>query len=185
MFALIKSFFAKDPLKAQGESLYAQIVAQARQPRFYTEWGVADSVDGRFDLLLIHAFLVMRRLNAIGPQGQALGQSLFDVMFLDMDRALREMGVGDMSIGKHVKKMAEAFYGRVAMYEAGFLDPPMMEAAIRNNLYRGQDGQDGAVTVLATYIRAQDEWLKNMTDKSLMAGRVAFKPVDDFSVNRH
>ena len=101
------------------EALYAALVQKARDPKFYTDLAVPDTVDGRFDMVVIHAMLVMRRLRETPAEVHTTGQRLFDLMFTDMDRSLREMGVGDLSVGTHVRKMAKAFYGRAAAYEAG------------------------------------------------------------------
>ncbi|WP_374466727.1 ubiquinol-cytochrome C chaperone family protein, partial [Ferrovibrio sp.] len=92
-------------------ALYRAIVAQSRQAGFYREHGVPDSLDGRFDMIVLHSFLVMRRLRRIGAAAEPLSQQLFDLMFADMDSNLREIGVGDLSVGKKVKAMAQAFYG--------------------------------------------------------------------------
>jgi cytochrome b pre-mRNA-processing protein 3 len=94
--------------------LYEAIVAAARHPVPYADWGVRDTVDGRFDMIALHAFLVLDRLKG---SAEAFRQELVDELFRDMDRSLREMGVGDISVGKKVRKMAEVFYGRVAAYD--------------------------------------------------------------------
>ena len=100
--------------------LYGCIVDQARMPAFYNDCGVPDTVAGRFDLIGLHAYLVMRCLKEIDSQrGTDLSQRLFDIMFTDMDRNLREMGVGDLGVGKKVKELAKAFYGRVKAYDEG------------------------------------------------------------------
>ena len=93
--------------------LYSQIVAQARVVDFYTIQGVADTANGRFDLIALHAYIVMRRLKDIGEEGSQLSQDLFDIMFADMDKNIREMGVGDLSVGKKIKALAKSFYGRI------------------------------------------------------------------------
>src|SRR6202042_1273633 len=97
---------------------YNICVAQARSPEFYSVLGVPDTVDGRFDLLVLHVALVMRKL---GPEAD-IKQQLFDLMFADMDQSLREMGVGDMSIGKRIKPMIAAFYGRAQAYERALVE---------------------------------------------------------------
>lgn len=94
--------------------LYEAIVAAARHPVPYSAWGVADSVDGRFDMITLHMFLTLERLKG---GDEAFRQNLVNEFFSDMDRSLREMGVGDVSVGKKVRKMAEVFYGRVAAYD--------------------------------------------------------------------
>ncbi len=93
------------------------IVAQARLPAFYERFGVPDTVNGRFDMVLLHLWLVLRRLRT-GTEGTALAQALFDHFCSDMDDNLREMGVGDLSVPKRMVKFAEAFYGRTAAYDA-------------------------------------------------------------------
>lgn len=97
---------------ARAFALYHVIVARARRPHFYTEWGVPDTPDGRLELIGLHAALVMRRLRVEGEAGKTLTQDLFDVMFADVDRNIREQGVGDLSVGKHVKRAAQTFLAR-------------------------------------------------------------------------
>ena len=92
-----------------GSALYFALLQQARHAVFFRDWGVPDTVDGRFDMIVLHAMLVIRRLRQGGAEGQAVAQEMFDRMFLDFDRSLRELGVGDMSIGKQIKKMGKAF----------------------------------------------------------------------------
>ncbi len=96
------------------QRLYRSLVEQARQPVFYAAWAVPDSRDGRLQLVSVHAILLMRRLRDEGQAGQALAQNLFDLMFEDLDRHLREWGVGDLSVGKHAKKLAQSFLGLAA-----------------------------------------------------------------------
>ncbi len=117
------------------EMLYGRIMQQSRCGVFYEDYGVPDTVDGRFDLLVLHAFLIIRRLNGEGRRGKIFGQALFDRMFVDMDRAVREMGVGDLSVPKHVKRMMKAFYGRAQAYEAGLSDDSVLTEALARNLY--------------------------------------------------
>ena len=129
----MKNWFCRQD-KGEGiaHDLYVAAVAQARQPLFYVEYGVPDTVDGRFDLIILHVYLFLRQLNqlALPEDGSAesvqaaqRAQSLFDIMFSDMDRSLREMGVSDISIGKQVKHMVKAFYGRAVAYDEGLAGP--------------------------------------------------------------
>lgn len=104
--------------KRHAQALYKKIVASARQPEFYTVGGVPDTPEGRFELISLHVILAISRLNAEGDEGRAAGQALFDHFFKDMDFAMREMGIGDTSIGKKVRAMAEVFYGRFKSYAA-------------------------------------------------------------------
>ena len=127
---------------------------------FYTRYGVPDTVDGRFELVSLHAFLVLRRLKRRSESASDLSQALFDAMFEDMDLSLREMGAGDMGVGKRVKAMVQAFYGRVASYEAGLSgDGDSMEDALVRNVYGTARPDADAVAAMAAYIRDQDAHL--------------------------
>ncbi len=171
--------FRRNPLDRPAASLYAEIVARARTPVFYEAAAVPDTVDGRFEMISLHAFLVMRRLKAGGETAQKLSQALFDEMFADMDQSLREIGVGDLSVGKHIKKMAKAFYGRVAAYESA-LDGAgeTLEAALRRDHYGTVEAvPDAAVGLLADYVRGADRHLAAAPLAELMQGKVQFGPV--------
>ncbi len=117
------------------ERLYGAIVAQARQPFFYADLGVPDTVDGRFDMILMHSFVVMLRLREGDGESKALSQILYDTMFVDMDRAVREMGIGDLSVKKHIRRMMKAFNGRMNAYESGLGDPAVLSDVLRRNVY--------------------------------------------------
>ena len=125
---------------------YVVLAEYSRAPRFYRELGVADTLDGRFDMMALVIGLAIRRLKqddtVTGKQSKnrhRLAQELFDYMFDDMDRALREMGVGDLSVGKKIKKMAHAFYGRADAYGKALDadDRAALIEALERNLYRG------------------------------------------------
>src|ERR1041385_4793859 len=134
--ALSRYFTRRSAAPSPAEALYLGLVRQARQPAFYARCGVPDSVDGRFDMITLHMALLLLRLKAEGPAAADLGQALFDTLFADMDRSLREMGVGDLGVGKRVKEMGKAVYGRLAAYEAGLAGAPgELEAALTRNLY--------------------------------------------------
>src|SRR5712671_1001835 len=124
------------PVRKAAELAYGRIVEHAREPGFFTDGGVPDTVDGRFELICLHAFLYLHRLKREQPQSARLGQSFYDLMFADFDRSLREMGVGDLSVGREIKRMAEAFHGRIAAYEAGLAaDDAVLLPALARNLF--------------------------------------------------
>jgi cytochrome b pre-mRNA-processing protein 3 len=163
-------------------ALYGQLVAQARHPAFYTVCAVPDTVQGRFEMIALHAFLVMRRLKTGGAPG-GLAQDLFDLMFADMDRNLRELGTGDLAVGKRIKKLAKSFYGRIAAYEDGLAkaDPTRLEEALARNAYEDATGLEGAaprsgVAALANYLRQADMYLATQAIADLQAGQVRFTP---------
>lgn len=166
----------------RGFELYTAAVRAARDPVFFEELGVPDTLDGRFDLLGIHAFLLIRRLRRLEPHGAKLAQAVFDAMFSDMDMNLREIGVGDLSVGKRVKAMWEAFHGRARAYEAALDagDRSLLVAALARNVWRG-DPPPGAPEQLAAAIEAQDADLRDQDDAALAAGRVAFLPSRAFA----
>jgi len=167
-------------------ALYAAAVAQARTPFFYTALGVPDTLDGRFDLIVLHVHLVCRRLAHIsqagaGEAGAALAQALFDAMFKDMDRNLREMGVGDPSVPRRVRAMIEAYYGRIKAYDTALAaGGGALAQSIARNVYNAAPETGAApppgAPALADYVRGAAAALDGAEPTALLAGRVAFPP---------
>jgi cytochrome b pre-mRNA-processing protein 3 len=167
-------------IKLAAAGLYQAAVTQSRDPKFYTDLGVEDTLDGRFDLITLHAFLVMQRLVEIGSEGKAVSQSMFDQMFKHMDMGLRETGVGDMGIPKHMKRMMRAFNGRVNIYyEAIKLnDRASLEDAVARNIYRVEKGDMPLfVGAISDYILQQVNYLHAQEPQELLAGRIHFMDV--------
>jgi cytochrome b pre-mRNA-processing protein 3 len=160
-----------------GFALYGAAVAAARAPAYFVQLGVADTLDGRFDLVGLFAALVIRRLRALPGPGPALAQAVFDAMFADMDFNLRELGVGDLSLPKRMKEMWEGFHGRALAYqavlEAGDLQG--LEAALARNVWRGNP-PPGAAAALAAATLRQDRHLATQDLAALRGGRVEFLP---------
>jgi cytochrome b pre-mRNA-processing protein 3 len=153
--------------------LYGMIVAQARSAVFYRDYAVADTVNGRFDLLLLHVALVVGRLMR-EEEGKAAGQALFDVFCADIDDNLREMGIGDLSVPKHMKRVGEAFYGRAQAYEKALAasgDAALIETVARN-VYGGSGGD--AARRLAAYIRRSAGELDRQAIAAIAAGSLTF-----------
>ena len=161
-------------------ALYVAAVARARDPLFYARHGVPDSLDGRFDMIALHVFLILHRLKQEGGGTKALAQTLFDTMFADMDESLREIGVGDLAVGRRVKTMAQALYGRIAAYQAALesADEGELAAALGRNLYRGAAPPAAAVEAVAAYTRVQAAHLAGIGFAELAAGGDIFAPVD-------
>jgi cytochrome b pre-mRNA-processing protein 3 len=161
--------------------LYGAIVAQARAPVFYTGYQVPDTVQGRFDLIVLHLVLLLRRLARQGAPGRSLGQRLFDAFCRDLDGNLREMGIGDLAVPKHMRRFGEAFYGRQAVYlaalDAG--DKQDFEDALARNILQGS-GCDAAVS-LARYARAVVRQLDAQEDDALMRGEAVFPNPEAFA----
>src|SRR4051794_16277806 len=164
------------------EAIYGMIVTQAREPIFYRDLGVPDTVNGRFDLLLLHLWLLLRRLRAVEGAAQntaqgatELSQALFDRFCEDMDDNLREMGIGDQTVPKRMKAFGEAFYGRVQAYDQAMeAGGEALAAAICKNILNGA-GMDQAQR-LAAYARAAEADLARTGEAALLAASFKFPP---------
>ncbi len=162
-------------------SFYGTIVAQARLPIFYAEFGVPDTVQGRFDLIVLHLVLLLRRLAKTAAAGPTLGQRLFDRFCRDLDDNLREMGIGDLAVPKHMRRFGEAFYGRQAAY-LGALDTANerdFENALARNILAETTG--GRAACLARYARAAIVELDSQREDALLRGEVVFPRPEAFA----
>jgi cytochrome b pre-mRNA-processing protein 3 len=167
--------FRRNPIRDAAEHAYALIVEQSRRPEFFTTLGVPDTLDGRFELICLHAFLYLHRLKSEGAAAATLGQSFFDCMFADFDRSLREIGTGDLSVGRQVKRMAEAFYGRIRAYEEGLADDDAaLRAALGRNTYGTAAATDEQLARLASYLRREVANLADQSAGMLLAGTMTF-----------
>ena len=166
-----------------GFGLYSAAVAAARDPYLYVTLGVPDTLDGRFDMIGLYAFLLIRRLQSLPEPGPALAQAVFDAMFSDMDQNLREMGVSDLSVGKRVRTMWEALHGRAQAYESALVagDRTGLEAAIARNVWRGRSAPSGSAAALAALTQSQAEYLEGQALDRFAAGRAAFLPAEEAS----
>ena len=160
-------------------SLYGAIVAQARSPVFYSNYGVPDTVEGRFDLIVLHLVLVLHRFEREGEPGELLGQRLFDAFCRDLDGNLREMGIGDLAVPKHMRRFGEAFYGRRAAYLAALdTGDRAFENALARNIF--QDKALERAVELARYARAVVSALDAQERAALMSGEPVFPKPEDF-----
>ena len=169
------SFFKKDPALEAGEALYAAAVEQARQPALYRQFGTPDTVEGRFEQVAIHVYLILRRLKNDAPGADKVAQKLFDVMFQNFDDSLRELGVGDMSIGRKIRALAENFYGRVAAYEDA-LSPNAPKADLATALGRNifEDENADSASGLADYVRETAVLIDAQPVSRIVGGIVRF-----------
>jgi len=148
--AAVTSFSGRRVVRDAADLAYRRVVEQARQPIFFTEYGVPDTLDGRFELICLHAFLYLHRL--------------------------REMGTGDLSVGKHVKRMVLAFYGRVRAYEEGLAGGEgILDAALVRNVFGTVSGSSPFAVMLARYVRDAARELGRQSVPDLLAGRILFK----------
>jgi cytochrome b pre-mRNA-processing protein 3 len=179
--ALLRRRFGGASLERRGYELYTAAVGAARDPHFYDAMQVPDTLDGRFDMVGLFSFLLIKRLTTGNEAQPRVAQAVFDAMFNDMDVNLREMGVGDMSIGKKVRAMWEAFHGRSAAYaEAMQIGPEALAASLQRNLWRGE--AEGAAMFqnaanLARLAYAQDAHLARISVPHLVAEARASRPV--------
>lgn len=194
MFAKLFSRTPADP-KIE-ERLYSEIVAQSRSPGFYADLAVPDTLEGRFEMILLHQIFVYRRLGELGPEGKDLAQRAFDLFLSDMDQSLREMGVGDLSVPKRMKDMTGAFFGRAKAYtealEAGDSDDSAateagdaLAAALRRNVYGGNLKHAVAEHItteparLATYARMLSDALARQDETALLAIDLSWPSLED------
>lgn len=156
-------------------ALYGAIVAQARQPALYADLNVPDTLDGRFDMIVLHAFLLFHRLKGEAADERRIGQDVFNIFLKDMDRSLREMGVSDIGVPKKMKKMAEAFYGRVAAYDSALSagDRTALADALARNVFPDSGGE-APVPRLAAYVEAAAAAMAAAPLEAILAGRIDF-----------
>ena len=172
---MILNLFRRTPREDTIAVLYGAIVAQARQPAFYQLYGVPDTANGRLEMIVLHAVVLLSRLEAEGGPAQRLGQAVFDHFCSDMDANLREMGVGDLGVPRKMKAIAEAFYGRKRAYEAAVAAPGREElaAALARNVDGTAAGGSGAER-LADYLRAAVRGLAAVDGTALLRGHIEF-----------
>jgi cytochrome b pre-mRNA-processing protein 3 len=168
------SFFKRRKAASPAQRLHALIVQRAREPAFYAALGVPDTLDGRFELIALHCFLVMHRLKA-EPAGVDLARELVEVMFADLDASLREMGAGDLGVGKRIKKMGQGFYGRVAAYDTALEDLTALEAALQRNLYGTVAEPPAAIlAMVGVYVMKCAHLLEKQSISDISSGLLAF-----------
>lgn len=156
-------------------SIYGMIVARAREPGFYEGFGVPDTVDGRFDLVVLHLWMVLRQLAPTGAQSR-LSQGLFDQFCSDMDANLREMGVGDLTVPKRMMKFGEAFYGRSNAYNAAVAaGHETLAQALGKNVFNG--AQPEQARKLALYVEASLKSLSGYDEAAFASGKWQFAPL--------
>lgn len=164
--------------------LYERIVASARQERFYEEWLVPDTPLGRFEMLSVHFFLLLRRVREKDGALRDIAQELTDHFFLDLDHSLREFGIGDMGVPKRMKKFAKMFYGRLASYTEAVdaADTHALAEALRRNIRPDTENWVEAEP-LARYVIAASVALNDIPDEDLLAGKLHFISLEQENVN--
>lgn len=170
---VIERLFRVRPARAAGRGLYARVVEQSRSPFLYRDLAAPDTVEGRFELYTLHLVLVLERLQGHGARAAETGQALFDAYLKGLDDALREMGVGDLSVGRKMRRLGEAFYGRVKSYLAAIEDLPdqgPLEDLVRRTVY--EDGEAGRAADLVAYLLAERAALAAQPLERVLDGEV-------------
>jgi cytochrome b pre-mRNA-processing protein 3 len=163
------------PAKAAGAKLYASAVGQARSATFYRDFGVRDSMEGRFELFSLHVIFLIERLKGQGEAAAETSQAVFDSYVKGLDDAFREIGVADTSVGKKMKKLAGAFYGRLKAYDEAVASLPDT-AALNDFLARTafEERGEGDVTALSAYVVATRGMLADQSLDALLQGDVTW-----------
>ncbi len=172
MFA--RFFGRTEDLREPADALYREIVARARQPGLYRHLGVPDTLEGRLEMIMLHCLIVFRRLHREGESGQALSQQVFDVFCTDMDRSLREIGVGDLGVPKRMKVIGKSFYGRADVYGGALAarDEAELAGALQRNLFPDQEDDSTAMQPLARYAIAATDRLHDEPMSGILAGNL-------------
>lgn len=168
--------FSRRRHERAGFALYVALAAAARDPELFLRYRVPDTLDGRFDVLALHAVLVMERLRTDVAPGPALAQAVFDAMFGDLDVTLREMGAGDPTVPRKMKAMWDALHGRALAYRHGLAqtDDAGLIAALVRNVWRGEGPEAEVVAALARLVRLRVAWLAAQPLAALAAGQLDF-----------
>lgn len=172
---MLNRLFRPRTAQLAGRALYAQAVEQSRRPALYAQLGAPDTVEGRFEIYSLHVMLLLDRLNAPGEQARDTAQALFDTYVKALDHALREMGVGDLSVGKKMRKLGEAFFGRAKSYRAAFdalPDEQPLRDLLSRTVYAGADAAPAAG--LAQYVLRQRAGLAAQPLEAVLEGRVTW-----------
>lgn len=184
--AMLRRLLSRSRFDESTHRLYDTLVERARQPLFYAELGVPDTLDGRFEMNVLHGLLIMRRLRGIEKGGAQAAQSLFDLMFADFDSALRQIGVGDLKVGSRIKKMGQAFYGRAAVLNAALEEgaaPDALKEVLRRNTFGTVEVEERHLNAFEAYVRSQVVHLNSQPDDALLRGELTLVCPDHVSAD--
>lgn len=160
--------------------LFDRLVARARARVFYEQLGVPDTVDGRFDMVALHTFLIFQRLRGQGDRAAILSQALYDTLIRDFEASLRQLGAGDVGVGKRIRVMTEALQGRIKAYEVALGGSQIdLEGALRRNLYGTTNPETEAVRVVANYLRRGKSLADSQPIDRILRGMFEFPPVPE------
>lgn len=171
-------FGKKDPLPGAASRMLEQVVSESRKALHYRDGGVPDTLEGRFEMMVVSAFPIFYRLKGQGKAAERLAQLLFDSMFREIDMSLREMGVGDLSVPRKIKAMAQGFYGRVVAYERALdaEDAAALREAVTRNVFSSIEGtpDDKSVDYVVDLIKSNFARIGKQPFEDIMAGKLAY-----------
>ena len=169
-------FFKKKKYDTVTDVIYQKIVNFSRNKIFYTKYNVPDTIDGRFDMLVLITILIVFRLSKIKNEGTKLSQKIFDFIFRDLDFSLRELGAGDVSVANNMKKLISSYMGRQKIYIKAFKnsDEDFLALAFKNNIFRNHDQKKSVILLLSKNIFAIKRKLDRIEDKNLLSGDFEF-----------
>lgn len=160
----------------EAASVYAQLLERALSPKFYTDYEVPDTYEGRFDMVLLHVFAAMH-VALEDERGEAFNQALFDIFFMDMDQSLREAGKGDMGVSKQMRYMMKAFNGRMNRYHASMDSKNAFKEALKLNLYNDHQVAAKSVKAVSDYVFDMIAQLRDKNAHGLFKGKLKLKAV--------
>lgn len=164
---------------APAASLYQSVIQAARRPDFYFKLGVANSVDGRFDMIVLHLFLTIARFSK-DRRGHPVLEAMLEEFFVDMDRSLRELGAGDTGVKHRIHKMIDSIYGRFEAYEAAMIEGnTALASALLRNVYREETGTPPGLNALVAYVFKAKQFLESMDEDAILAGSIHFPKLSD------
>ena len=169
-------FFKKKKYETVSNDIYQKIVNFSRNKIFYTKYSVPDTIDGRFDMLVLITIIVVHRLSKIKNEGIELSQKIFDIVFKDLDYSLRELGAGDVSVANNMKKLISSYMGRQKIYLKAFKseDEKFLASAFKNNIYRNNDQKKNLILLLSKNIIRINKKLHLIEDKKMLNGDFDF-----------
>ena len=169
-------FFKKKKYETVPNDIYQKIVKFSRNKIFYTKFKVPDTIDGRFDMLVLITIIVVFRLSKIKDEGIKLSQKIFDIVFKDLDFSLRELGAGDVSVANNMKKLISSYMGRQKIYLKAFKndDEKFLAMAFKNNIFRNNDQKENLIILLSINIFKINKKLHLIDDKKILKGDFEF-----------
>lgn len=176
MSGFLTRLFKPKSHRMRAERLLEAISAQARLPVFYETFGVADTIDGRFDMMAVHGAIVFRAARAKGAEGANLAQDTTDLMFMAFDDAIRSLGVGDQGIPRRVKAMAKAYIGRAISYSEAVerRDHAALQQALERNIYRGEAPNADRLADFAQYVMGEAVRLESLRLEAFQTSALQF-----------